>query len=428
MSQDQSLPNSLWAHTAPTLPEMTAFDGESRTDVAIVGGGYTGLSAALHLAEAGVSVILLEARDIGFGGSGRNVGLVNAGLWLMPDLVEERMGGVSGAALNAFLASAPDLVFSLIEKHGIACEATRNGTLHLASDAKGQHELEARWQQMKRRGAPVHLLSASETRSRTGSPRYLAAILDERAGTIQPLGYARGLASAARLAGARIHVNSPVTGLKPKGGGWQLATHNGRVSADKVILATNAYGAGLVPGLERGFVPVHFFQVASEPLPEEWRARILPERQGCWDTRKVMVSFRLDAGGRLVLGSIGGLPKTGAGGVHHWADRLTSHLFPGIGKLAWQEMWDGRIGMTPDALPRFHEPADGLVTCLGYNGRGIGPGTAFGRALATWVMKGETDCLPLNRSEPTAIPFRSLKAGLMEGGLQAIQHLRRIWF
>ena len=206
-----------------------------------------------------------------------------------------------------------------------------------------------------------------------------------------------------------------------------MKTPGGSVLADKVIVATNAYGGGLVSGLEENFIPVRFFQVASKPLAPEWRARILSGGQGCWDTRKVMVSFRLDRAGRLILGSIGGLPVSGPSTVRHWADRLAGHLFPGIGPLAWEEMWDGRIGMTSDALPRFYEPEPGLVSCMGYNGRGIGPGTAFGRALADYVIGGDIVDFPLRLSEPAPVAFRSARAGFMALGLQGIQTARR-WF
>ncbi|RED43377.1 NAD(P)/FAD-dependent oxidoreductase [Aestuariispira insulae] len=425
-SQSGSFPagQPLWSRTASAGAVLGRLQGEVAADVAIIGGGFTGLSAALHLAEAGRSVVLLEAADIGHGGSGRNVGLVNAGLWLMPDLVEQRLGPDAGRRLNELLAAAPDLVFSLIEKHAIECEATRCGTLHLGLGAKGQRELEARWSQMKRRGAPVHLLSAAETRVRTGTGRYGASILDERAGTIQPLGYARGLAHAARQAGAALYKESPVISLSRQQGRWHLKTDHGAVIADKVILATNAYGEPLVPGLQQSYLPVHFFQVASKPLGSEWRERILPGGQGCWDTRKVMVSFRLDQQGRLILGSIGGLSRLGRGSVKGWADKLASHLFPGIGPLEWQDMWDGRIAMTADSLPRFYQPEVGLYCAMGYNGRGIGPGTAFGRALAGHITDGTDFPLPL--SEPASVPLRRFRAGTMESGLQMIQLFRRL--
>lgn len=420
-------PESLWAASAPTAPNFQALSQDITADVAIIGGGFTGLSAALHLAEAGKSVILLEAQEIGYGGSGRNVGLVNAGLWLMPDLVEQRLGSEKGAALNQFLGGAPDLVFSLIEKHGIECEAVRNGTLHLAHSKSGQKELQQRYEQLNRRGAPVSLFDRDQTSAKTGSSRYLAALQDARAGTIQPLAYAIGLAKAADAAGAKLFTNSPVQSVEKKDEGWTIRTDQASVRAGKVIQAGNAYGAGFAQSRRTSYVPVHYFQLASKPLDPEARTKILPQLQGCWDTRQVMCSFRLDAQGRLILGSIGGLGMQTSGMARHWADKFCHHLFPWLDRLDWEYAWDGRIGMTSDALPRcFIE--DGMVGMIAYNGRGIGPGTAFGKAMARYVLDGDVSQLPLPISDPAPVLMPSLRSLAMECGIQAVQTARRVVF
>ena len=215
--------------------------GERSADLAIVGGGYTGLSAALAAAEQGVEVVLLEAVRVGHGGSGRNVGLVNAGLWLPPDTVTARLGETSGEALNATLAAAPGRVFELIDRHAIACEPRRDGTLHLAHAPGGMADLRHRAAQAQARGAPVTLLDADETARRTGSPRFHGALFDPRAGTIQPLAYARGLARAATAAGARIFEQSQVRACEHHGGQWVLRTDGGKLGRAACLMATNAY-------------------------------------------------------------------------------------------------------------------------------------------------------------------------------------------
>ena len=149
----------LWAATAPAGPDLEALQGSRQTDVAVIGGGYTGLSAALHLAEAGIETTLLEAEAIGFGGSGRNVGLVNAGLWMFPDDVVKVLGADDGERLLSILGDSPDLVFALIEKHAVECEARRQGTLHCAHSPGGFRQLQMREEQWGRRGAPVTLLN-----------------------------------------------------------------------------------------------------------------------------------------------------------------------------------------------------------------------------------------------------------------------------
>jgi glycine/D-amino acid oxidase-like deaminating enzyme len=199
MLQQQTIESSthgLWAATAPALPTEPMV-GDSSVDVAVIGAGYTGLSTALHAREHGLSVIVLEAADVGFGGAGRNVGLVNAGLWLQPNDVLEALGKSYGERLITELGAAPQLVFELIERNAIACEANRNGTLHCAVGRKGVRELEQRFAQWRERGAPVELLMREQTAVEVGSNAFMASLLDRRAGTIQPLAYARGLANTA---------------------------------------------------------------------------------------------------------------------------------------------------------------------------------------------------------------------------------------
>src|SRR6056297_2944921 len=158
--RDNTEPASLWQDSAAERFTAPDLQGERSADLAIIGGGYTGLSAALSAAEQGAEVVLLEAAQVGHGGSGRNVGLVNAGLWLPPDAVGARLGEGPGEALNTTLAAAPDRVFDLIARHAIACEPQRAGTLHLAHAPSGLRDLRRRAEQAQARGAPVSLLDA----------------------------------------------------------------------------------------------------------------------------------------------------------------------------------------------------------------------------------------------------------------------------
>src|SRR5882757_1838960 len=241
---DNSRSHGLWYLTAPPAPETVRLLGSIKVDTAIVGGGYTGLSAALHLAEAGANVALLEAVEIGFGGAGRNVGLVNAGMWVMPDVLADLLGGDYGERLLELLGDAPKLVFDLIDRHRIECELERAGTLHCAVGPKGLRELEQRAAQWSRRGAPVELLNAADTAAKIGSSAYAGSLWDRRAGTIQPLAYARGLARSAQNAGAKIFTRSAVISAEQIGGQWKLQTADGHLIADRVIVATDAYATG----------------------------------------------------------------------------------------------------------------------------------------------------------------------------------------
>lgn len=423
--QDKALSHGLWAQTAPPSPKLNPMEGAQSADVAVIGGGYTGLSAALHLAETGTDTILLEAKEIGFGGAGRNVGLVNAGLWLMPDDVVRIVGQAHGERLIEVLGASPDLVFDLIEKHAIQCEAMRQGTLHCAHSPGGFRALQQREAQWHRRGAPVTLLSREDAAPKIGSDCFHGALLDRRAGTIQPLAYAYGLAQAAKSAGARLHAGSPVSDLKRESNHWHLTTPSGHVRAKAVILATHGYPQSAFSRREKELIPFNFFQFATSPLPEKVRKSILPGGQGAWDTDLILSSFRLDHSGRLIVGSVGQVENMGYSLHKSWTRRTIKKIFPQVGSTALEYAWNGRIAMTVDHVPRFHILGEDLVSVSSYNGRGIGPGTVFGKLLAELVQGASPDTIPLPVSKPKGILTRSLRGLFYETGARMYHLIQR---
>jgi glycine/D-amino acid oxidase-like deaminating enzyme len=418
--QNDSLSHGLWEMTALPAPPTSPLKGEVRADVAIIGCGYTGLSTALHLAEAGAKVVALEAVEIGFGGAGRNVGLVNAGMWLAPDEVATRLGADYGERLLKLLGAGPSEVEALVTKHELACEFVHNGTLHCAIGPSGLAKIEDRFAQWRARGAPVKLLSREETARRVGVDVYAGSLLDLRAGTIQPLAYARGLARVALAAGAAIHTESAVRAAERAGKVWRLKTDSGSVTADWIVVATDAYAErGPWPQGKREQIRVPYFNFATRPLAPELRASILPGREGCWDTRMIMNSFRFDGAGRLLFGSIGALRLAGLEVHRAWAKRALKKTFPQIGEVEFEAQWYGMMGMTGNALPRFHRLAPNVVTFCGYNGRGIGTGTVFGRLLAEHVLgKLIEQDLPLPVTEPDAPTLPALREAYYEAGAQ----------
>ncbi|HTN62195.1 MAG TPA: FAD-binding oxidoreductase [Devosia sp.] len=416
--------HGLWEMTSPPAPACPSLETDVDTDVAIIGAGYTGLSAALHLRERNIAATVVEGSAIGFGGSGRNAGNVNAGLWLAPLDLLTALGDVYGERLLRLLSDAPAEVFALAKKYAIDCDPLSVGTLHCGVGAAGLQELTVRTAQWTARGAPVELLDKVETDRRTGTTAYAGSLLDRRAGTIQPLAYARGLADSALSQGAKIFTQSPVIDVVRQGAKWRVMGQNGSVTADWVIVATNAYTSSPFGAVRAELAHLPYFNIATAPLSEAMQARILPGREGAWDTKPVMTSFRLDRDGRLILGSVGALRGI-ANSVHRrWAQRTISRLFPYLGAVEFNAEWYGKIGMTNDHLPRFHKFAQNLIGFSGYNGRGIGPGTVFGRTLADLIagVVAEPD-LPLPLTPTASRPFGPLMESYYEQGAKIAHFL-----
>lgn len=396
--------------------EAPPLKADKTADLVVIGGGFTGNAAALEAARRGASVVLLEAETIGHGGSGRNVGLVNAGLWLPPREVMKHLGQEPGLRLVNILAEAPKLVWSLIEREEIDCEAMPRGTLHLAHSRSGFRDLQERHRQGVEIGAPLRLLDAAEAARRTGSNAFHGALFDPRAGTIQPLSYARGLAAAAIRAGASLHEATKVTRVTHDNGCWKVVANGHVVRAKSLLLATNAYFDGIDIGARPQFVRVGYSQFATVPMPDHLRASVLAGGEGCWDTAMVMSSFRVDKAGRLIVGGIGNLD--GPGGPLHasWARRKLRQVYPQLTDLPFEHSWHGHIAMTGDHIPKILRLGPSGLACFGYSGRGIGPGTVFGTRAAIALLDGREDELPVAPVEQHVERFIEPKANYYEAG------------
>ncbi len=262
------------------------------------------------------------------------------------------------------------------------------------------------------------MLGPAEAAAKIGSPTYRGALLDRRAGTIQPLAYVRELARAASARGATFHFRSRVTSIEDMLDSWRLNTPNGSVVAPAVIVATDAYSTGPWSILKREQVMLPYFNCATEPQPAEILASILPGREGCWNTRRILSSFRRDAAGRIIFGSVGALRGFGSAIHRDWAKRALTRLFPQLKGAAFTNSWHGMIGMTADALPRLHSLERGIHSISGFNGRGIAPGTTFGRDLAKLAV-GDADGPALPITDVRRAPLRIARTVFYDLGAQA---------
>ncbi|MXQ10737.1 NAD(P)/FAD-dependent oxidoreductase [Microvirga makkahensis] len=409
MANPFPLEPSLWAATAAAPPQTTRLEASLSTEIVVIGGGYAGLSTALHLAERGFKPVVLEAQEVGFGGSGRNGGQVIPGLKYDPDELIAKFGRERGERLIAFGGGTADAVFGLIDKYAMDVPHIRNGWIQGAHTQEGMDQARRRAEQWGRRGAPVRILDQSETGRLLGSERYVGGWIDGRGGGIQPLSYARGLARAAQKAGAIIHTRTPATGLAQERGRWTVKTASGAtVTADRVVLCTNGYTSGLWPRLHETIIPANSFQIATRPLSDNLRRTILPEGHVSSDTRKLLLYFRLDHNGRLLMGGRG--PFREPKGPEDWAhlERIVGKMFPQVKDVPIEYRWCGRVAITRDFMPHLHEPAPGLLIDIGCQGRGVGMQTAMGRAMAEYVATGDEGALPVPLSPIRPLPFHAL--------------------
>ena len=421
MPQMSPCAQTLWsATTVPTI-ERDPLRGAIRAEVVVVGAGYTGLSTALHLSEAGRAVVVLDSHRVGDCASGRNGGQVIPGLKYDPDDLEQMFGASLGAKLVATVAGGPDLVFDLIRRHGIDCQPIRNGWLQLATSEATLRPLMKRVAQWRDRGAAVDLIDSAETARLTGSQRYCGGLLDRRGGTVHPLKYVQGLATAVERAGARLFTHSAAVRLARAGGEWQVSTPNGSVTSPQVVLATNAYSDEFVGALRRTFVTVPSLQVATAPLSPELLRGILPERQSVSDTWRLLRYFRLDGTGRLVMGSRGTFGRTSPIDAAQPQYRAVREIYPQLAGVPFDYHWSGWVAVTPDHLPHLHEVAPGVVAGLGYNGRGVAMATTMGALLAKQVL-GE----PATELGFPVTPIRPMMLHPLSrwGAAAAIQYLR----
>lgn len=400
---------SLWHAIGRNRRNRPVLDGTLDADLAIIGGGFSGLSAALHAAERGQSVIVLEAEIIAWGASGRNAGFVVPNFAKRdPDDITTLLGPEPGERLIEFACGSGDLVFDLIKRHGIACEADQSGWIQPAHSVAALEKVTSRAGQWAKRGRPVAVLDRAAVEKATGAKGYFGGWTDRSGGVLNPVEYARGLADAAERNGARIFERSPVRAMTRGADGYRLATDKGVVRAGKVFVATNAYGRPLNPVLARTYFPLRIFQIATEPLPRDIRKRLVPDNQGVGDTRRNLFTFRFDAGNRLITG-----------GMHIFSPGATERVPRAIHRRLVEKLelrdippiayaWSGMAAVAPDFLPHLVDLGSGAIAGFACNGRGIALTTAMGRVIADWATGTDARDLPIPFAPPQKIPFHGL--------------------
>lgn len=375
---------SWYAASASPRPLRPALQGEVSCDVCVVGGGYTGLTAALELAERGFSVVLVEAERVGWGASGRNGGQFITGYSRSMANVESRVGAEDARLLWDLNLEATDLLAERVERHRIDCGLTWGYVhaavkrRHLQEVTETEHEMRERYGYQK-----IRRLDGAAMAQIVRSEAYIGGLLDTGSGHLHPLNYALGLAHAAEAAGVQVFENSRVRSLDSGAQPW-VGTDTGRVRARFLVLACNAYINGLAP-IGHTIMPVGTYMIATERLGPERAAALLPTNAAVSDMNFVLNYFRRSADHRLLWG--GGVSYSGfeQPGLQAALRRKMITAFPQLDDVAIEYLWGGHVAITVNRLPNLGRVSPTTFYAQGYSGHGVALTGIAGRVIAEAV-------------------------------------------
>jgi len=408
-------PRSLWSHTAAAAQRYESLAASGDADVAVVGAGFTGLTAAWHLARRGARVVLLEAGHIASGASGLNAGFVVPNFAKAdPASVIARLGEERATRLLAWAGAGADRVFDTVRQHGIDCDAQQVGWMQVAHAREMLPVLQARVQAWQRLGRPLQFLDEDAARALSGTRHCYGALFDPSGGTLHPLNLAQGLAQLATRAGCMIHENAPVTDILRQGGVWQLQCAGHVLRAPQVMLCTHAAELGIARRLNRIVLPLRVHQAATQPLPAAVVQRISPRRTPVADTRANLFTYRLDRDDRLISGA---MPILGQRADARMPRMIVQRLQRELGLSEAPRVdfaWSGNAAMTTDFLPHLYEFGPGFTGAVGCSGRGIALTAMLGEVLADVASGRAWDDLPVPRAPITPLHGRGL-AGIVTG-------------
>jgi glycine/D-amino acid oxidase-like deaminating enzyme len=403
---------SLWVAQTPAGPPFPQLTGNRTADVVIIGAGFTGLSTALHLREAGVDVAIVEAMEPGWGASGRNNGQVIPTLSRPdPDDIVARHGA-AGERFVGMLRDSASMLFDVATRYDIAAEQEQTGWVQPVHSPGRIKIAERRVRQWSKYGAPVELLSKQQVGDMLGSEAWHGGFWNRTGGHINPLALARGLARVVTELGGHIFARSPVLGYERRGDRWVVRTAQGEVSARALVVATNAYSGefstALAPDIAHEMMPIPSWQMATQPLSDNVRKTIIPGRQAMSDTHGELYFARFDARNRLVTGGAVIGPGNKPERLRARVGERLRRLWPQIGEVRFDYVWNGYVGMTTDFMPRIHRLGPDAYGWTGCNGRAVALTIPLGAELAKAVRSVPDKDLALPFTEPVTIPAHAL--------------------
>lgn len=407
-----AFPRSFWRKTARNHAPFAPLARDAASPVMIVGGGFTGLSAARDLWRRGIECVVLEAQDIGWGASGRTGGFAVPRFKMDFSALARARGDDVALHLFRLAVEAVDSVAETVEAFGIECGFQRDGHLTPAPTVKTLDGLrdDQRWLRDKAGDSAVRILDAEETAAALGTGVYRGAYLDPRGACLHPYDYTRGLARALAERGVAIHVRTPVSALARDGGEWLAQTPGGTVRARHVVLAGNAYSTGLIAGstLHRRIVPVSSSVIATRPLSDAERRVTLPIGLPVTDARRLVRYFRILPTGQLLFGGRADITgRRDDPAAYRPLERQLAQTFPHLDGIEIHERWSGKVAVTLDSFPHIGSLAEDVHYAIGYNGRGVALSSLMGRRLAGRIAGERTDMGPMEDAGFAPVPFHA---------------------
>ncbi len=391
---------SWYAASANPIGEFPALAGAEKYDVAVIGAGFSGLSSALHLAERGFKVCVLDAHRVGWGASGRNGGQVGSGQRVGQMELEQLVGDSLARQAFDIGIEAANTVRSLIKKHKIKC-AYQDGVIHANHRSRfDKHALdEVEFMHKKYDYQSLSYVSPEAMAEKVSSPDFSAGTLDTACGHLHPLNFAIGLAKAAVKAGATIYENSEVTDLSP-GKPASIKTATGEVTADWAILACNGYLGALDRKVADRVMPINNFVIATEPLGKDRARSIIRDNEAVADSRFVVNYFRLSEDHRMLFGGGESYGYRFPSDIKGFVRPHMIKLFPQLADTKVEYGWGGTLAITVNRLPHFEMRNDGIVNISGYSGSGVAMATMSGK-IAAEAIGGQMERFDIMSQLPT---------------------------
>ncbi|GAB1469163.1 FAD-binding oxidoreductase [Chloroflexota bacterium] len=404
-------PVCLWWETAPQPKSYTNQTLPSKTDVVVIGGGFTGTSAALQLAKHDAQVTLLEAKSIGYEASSRNGGQALSCLHHTLTEIIQQHG--QGLAQEMFLLAveAANTVEQIVAEEKIDCDYIRCGSIEAASKPAHFERLKREQETLREVvNFETHLFSKDTVRAELGTDAYHGLLVNPRSGSLQPAKYVRGLAMAAERAGANIHEGVRVKNIERRqasmdGIRFKVHTEAGVVEAKDVIIATNAWTGNLIPKFRMRVFPAQSYVIATEPLNDELAAQLIPKNRAVYDTRRVLAYYRLSPEKRMVWG--GELTMRGASPQRNIRSLRNgmARIFPELAATKLDYFWNGTMALTLDETAHAGQ-MDGMWYSMAYVGHGVTLATYLGQQMANGVLDKPMDNPFANLNMPLVPPYQ----------------------